>query len=161
MEANAGFVIGIIILTLIPYSVHPSILPASRSSFGRLCMYCLKKKIVDAPHSPGRITPALVLMIPRDVHGQTVCDEVAYQQCQNYCNQCQDQTVFIPHKIFSGILISGKQVFVVIQMHLGKIKIQGHTFHNHFTAFLEGSEETCKKRKCDRRTYRQAEAKYG
>ena len=67
MDANAGLVIGIIILTLIPYSVHPSILPASRSSFGRLCMYCLKKKIVDAPHSPGRITPALVLMIPRDV----------------------------------------------------------------------------------------------
>ena len=68
------------------------------------------------------------------------------------CDQCQDQTVFIPHEIFSGILISGKQVFVVVQMHLGEIKIQGHTFHNHFTAFLEGSEETCKKRECDQHT---------
>ena len=86
------------------------------------------------------------------VHGQTVCDEVAYQQCQNYRDQCQDQTVFIPHKIFSGILISGKQVFVVVQMHLGEIKIQGHTLHNYFTAFLEGSEETCKKRECDQHT---------
>mgnify|MGYP006869455505 CR=1 FL=1 len=45
-----------------------------------------------------------------------------------------------------------KQVFIVVQMHLGEIKIQGHTLHNYFTAFLEGSEETCKKRECDQHT---------
>ena len=67
MEANAGFVIGIMILTAIPYSVQPSIRPESSSSFGKDCMYCRKKKMVEAAHSPGRITPALVLMICRAV----------------------------------------------------------------------------------------------
>ena len=59
IATDAGFVIGIIILILIPYSVHPSTRAASSSSFGRLTMYCLKKKIVPAAHRPGRNTPAL------------------------------------------------------------------------------------------------------
>ena len=62
IAAKAGFVIGIIILILIPYSVAPSILPASSSSFGRPLMYCRKKKIVDAAQSPGRIAPARLLI---------------------------------------------------------------------------------------------------
>ncbi len=64
MAANAGLVIGSMILKQMPYSVAPSIRPASRSSFGSPVIYCLKKKIVDAPHIPGSTTPAMVSIRP-------------------------------------------------------------------------------------------------
>ena len=64
MEAKAGFVIGSMILKQIPYSLAPSMRPASISSFGREIMYWRKKKIVEAEQMPGRTTPAVVSMRP-------------------------------------------------------------------------------------------------
>ena len=45
---NAGFIIGAISLKKIPYSVHPSIRPASIRDLGNPSRYWRKKNIVDA-----------------------------------------------------------------------------------------------------------------
>ena len=46
IAANAGFIIGTIRLKKIPYSVAPSILPASINDLGIPFKYCIKKKIL-------------------------------------------------------------------------------------------------------------------
>ena len=53
---NAGFMIGTISLKKIPYSVAPSIRPASINDFGSPKRYCRKKKIVDACAKNGSTT---------------------------------------------------------------------------------------------------------
>jgi hypothetical protein len=142
-------------------------------------MYCLKKKIVDAPHIPGSTRHGIdqadgdhFLIQGKDqdlerhhhggddqeeqeifqsviVHRQSIRHDITDKKCSHYGDCRQDQAVFVPHKVSLAVGVIAEQIFIVCQRHRAEVQIHTQASADQFRTGPERRDQSGEQRKYD------------